>query len=372
MSKAGLSTPITVAPNIEKLVPYVPGRSVEEVQRELGISKLVKLASNENPYGPSPRAQEAIIEEVGKLNIYPDASSHNLKLAMSEFLDVDPECIEFGNGSDDLIHLLGVTFLEEGDEILQGDPSFIRYESAALLNNVTCRMVPLLPDWSYDMDGLIAAINEHTRLVFLANPNNPTGALISHSEVERLLDSLPERAILVLDEAYYEYASEHAECPRAIEWVRQGRNVVVLRTFSKAYGLAGLRIGYGVMRPEIAGWLERTREPFNVNLLAQAGGAAAVADTEFLKSILSYNRLGLQLLYTACDELGLSYTPSYANFLWIDTGQDASEVTAKLLRKGFIVRSSKAFKSSTHIRVTVGTLAETRDFIEVFKSILSS
>ncbi len=371
MSSSGSAAP-TVAENIMRLQAYVPGKPAEEVQRELGLSSIVKLASNENPLGPSPKAQEAIQSLLPRVHIYPDGSAHELRSALAAFLDVDPNCLVFGNGSDDIIHLLGVTFLQPGDTVLQSDPSFVRYEAAAILNEVECREVPCTSSWECDLDAMLSKVDASTRLVFLANPNNPTGTAIKSADLERFVNALPARAILVLDEAYYEYAKDFDWYPNSVNWVKEGRNVVILRTFSKAYGLAGLRVGYGIMRPEMTQWLERTREPFNVNILAQAAAVAALNDHEFLQLTVATNRAGLETIGDALQKMSLQFVPSYGNFLFINVGVDGKVVADNLMQKGVIVRYSPHFKGPTWIRVTVGTSEENVRFLTCLQEVLAA
>ncbi len=360
----------TVAPNIGRLVPYKPGKPIEEVEREMGITGLIKLASNENPLGPSPRAAQAMQQMATKMHLYPDADSHDLRQALAAHLGVQEDCLVFGNGSDDVIHLLGVTFLEPGDEVIQADPSFVRYEAAALLNGVNCRKVPLTPDWTHDLDAMAAQITPNTRLIFICNPNNPTGTIVTQSQLERFLAQVPDRVLTVIDEAYYEYAAGATDYPDSLHWVRANRNVVVLRTFSKAYGLAGLRIGYGVMRPEIAHWLNRTREPFNVNHMAQAAAIAALHDAEFIARTIAVNSQGKSECYAAFDALGLSYTPTYGNFVWVNVGKSGRGAYEALLRRGVIVRYSDAFGGPTHLRVTIGAPEENTRFLHALRNVL--
>ncbi len=359
-----------VAENITRLIPYTPGKPVSEVERELGITNILKLASNENSLGPAPRAIEAVQRMASQMHIYPDAGSHDLKQAVAAFLNVTPANLIFGNGSDDIIHLLGVTLLAPGDEIIQADPSFVRYEAAAILNNAVCHLVPLTPDYKHDLDAMAARINARTRLVFITNPNNPTSTIVERDALSRFLDAVPSHVVVVLDEAYYEYAAPFAEYPDTLPYVREGRNVVILRTFSKAYGLAGFRIGYGVMRPEIAGWLNRTREPFNVNLMAQAAGLAALEDRDHIARTVAVNEQGKREIQDACAELGLGYTPSYANFAWIDVRVNALAVYDALLHRGVIVRVSEGFRAPTHLRVTIGTPPENARFLQALRDVL--
>jgi histidinol-phosphate aminotransferase len=359
-----------ISDNITRLIPYTPGKPVEEVERELGLTNILKLASNENSLGPSPLAIKAVQKLAATMHIYPDAETHKLKLAVAAHLDVLPENLVFGNGSDDIIHLLGVTLLGPCDEVIQADPSFVRYEAAAILNNAVCHMVPLTPDYRHDLDAMAARINTRTRLIFITNPNNPTSTIVDKEELARFLDRVPPHVVVVMDEAYYEYARFAPQYPETLPYVREGRNVVVLRTFSKAYGLAGHRIGYGVMRSEIAGWLNRTREPFNVNTMAQAAAIAALEDHEHIARTLAMNEQGKRDMIAAFTELGLPYTPSYANFMWVDTQKDAKSVNQALLRKGIIIRVSDSFRAPTHLRVTIGTPEENKRFLDALREAL--
>ncbi len=360
-----------VAENLTRLHPYHPGKPVAEVERELGITGIIKLASNENSLGPSPKACAVMHALVEKMHVYPDANSYALRQALAAFLTVAPEALVFGNGSDDIIHLLGITFLEPGDEVIQAHPSFVRYEAAAILNNAPLHLVPLTSEWTHDLEAMAARFNARTRLVFVTNPNNPTGAIVGRDALERFVDRAPERALVVIDEAYYEYAKDAPDYPDSLRYVREGRNVVVLRTFSKAYGLAGQRIGYGAMRPDIAAWLERTREPFNVNYMAQSAAAAALEDADHVARTLAMNQAGKRAFYAAFDALGLTYTPTFANFVWFDTGRDSKAVFTALLHKGVITRTGDIFGAPTHLRVTIGTAEENAKFLDALRDVLA-
>ena len=362
---------IEVTENIARLVPYVPGKPIEEVERELGISGIIKLASNENSLGPSPKAIEAVRKLAEKMHIYPDANCFALRKAVSEAMGIPGDCLVFGNGSDDIIHLLGITFLGECDEVIQGDPSFVRYAAAAVLNNAKVHFVPLTKDWVHDLDAMAAKINPRTKLVFITNPNNPTGTIVSRKALESFLDSVPEHVIVVLDEAYFEYAANDPDYPNGLDYVRLGRNVVVLRTFSKAYGLAGHRIGYGAMKPEIAQWLDRTREPFNVNYMAQSAAAAAIHDKDHVAKTVAMNEAGKLEFYRVLEELKMDYTPTWGNFVWFDVRQDSKLAFQQLLQKGIITRTGDVFGAPTHLRVTIGVEAENRKFLDALKEISS-
>jgi histidinol-phosphate aminotransferase len=365
-----ITPPPEVSPNIERLTPYRHGKSVAEVSRELGITGMIKLASNENSLGPSPKAIEAMKSFALSMHQYPDAGTYDLRVELAARLNVSPEGLLFGNGSDDVIHLLGITFLGECDEVIQAHPSFVRYEAAATLNNCRCHLTPLTSDWVHDLDAMAARVNERTRIVFITNPNNPTGTIVGAKALDLFLERMPERVITVIDEAYYEYAANDPGYPDCLPYVRDNRNVVLLRTFSKAYGLAGLRIGYGVMRPEIAGWLNRTREPFNVNAMAQAAAIAALDDEQHVERSVAMNEAGKEQIYAALESLGLAYTPTYGNFVWFDTGKDCRVVYDRLLHKGVIVRTGDIFGSPTHLRVTIGAAEENAKLVGAVKEVV--
>ena len=360
---------ITARERVRGLVPYVAGKPIEEVQRELGITDIVKLASNESPLGPSPKALEAARRALENIRMYPEGSCYVLRQELVKHLGVEPEMLMFGNGSDDLIHCLGLAYLDPEDEVVTAAPTFVQYRAAALLAGCRLHEVPL-KDYRYDLDALADCFNERTRLVFIANPNNPTGTMNTRAEVERLLDRLPERALCVLDEAYYEYI-DHPEYPESIEYVRQGRNVAVLRTFSKIYALAGLRVGYGIAAPEVVRAVDQVREPFNVNTVAQYAAAASLQDPDQVTRSRQTNDEGKKMLCDAFDRLGLKYAPSQANFVFVDLGRDSVEVAEALLRRGVIIRSGKIFGTPTCARVTIGLPEENRRFISALEEVLA-
>jgi histidinol-phosphate aminotransferase len=358
-----------VSPNIEQLAPYQPGKPIDEVRRELGLTDVIKLASNENPLGPSPRAIEAIHRCAETVHLYPDGSAHELRQALAAHHGTPPDHLIFGNGSDELLHYLGVTFLNPGDEVIQGDPSFVRYEAAAVLHGAVLHKAPLR-NHVHDLQAMADRINARTRMVFIANPNNPTGTIVTEDEVRRFVERVPDRCIVVFDEAYHGYVTS-PDYPDTIRYVQEGRNVVVLRTFSKIYGLAGLRVGYGLARPEIVRLIEKVREPFNVNLIAQAAACEALRDTAHLERSARVNRQGKRFLEAAFDELGLTYAPSEANFVWFDVGRSASGVAAGLLRRGVIVRAFNLPGCERFIRVTIGTQEENERFLAALKDVLA-
>ncbi len=350
--------------------PYSPGKPIDEVKRELGLDRVVKLASNENPLGPSPKAVEAIREAALNLHLYPDGAAHALRAALSARFSVPTENLILGNGSDELIHLLGLILLDSPeDEVVLGNPTFVRYHAAAHLAPAKLIEVPLDADYRHDLVAMGKAVTDRTKLVFLANPNNPTGTVMWKAEVEAFLNDLPETATLILDEAYYEFAADEAEYPNSLDYVRAGRRSVVgLRTFSKAYGLAGIRIGYGFAPLEIVDAVERAREPFNTNSLAQAAAIAALDDEAHVRNTVALNRAGLARLDAALREVGGRIVPSYANFVLADLGRPARPVFEQLLKRGIIVRPGDVLGAPTCLRVSVGTEDEISAFIDALRA----
>jgi len=373
---AGIAEPIDrldVAARILDLKPYHPGKPIEEVKRELGLTgEIIKLASNENPLGPSPAALEALSAAVGRLVLYPDGGCHDLRAAVAARLGVDGDQLIFGNGSDEIIHLIGLTFLEPGDEIVVGDPTFVLYEAAATLAGATTVKVPLTrPGFVHDTAAMADAFTDRTRLVFIANPHNPTGTVVDRAAMDALIERLPPRALLVLDEAYGEFVyGDLPEFPVALDYIRAGAPVIGLRTFSKIYGLAGLRVGYGVAAAHAIRLLSQARSPFNVNLAAQIAATAAIDDTAFVEKTKRMNAAGLKQLGDAFDRLGLPYTPSYANFVMVDVKRPCRAVFEALLRQAIIVRTGDIFGLPTSLRVTVGTQEQNSSFIAALEAVL--
>jgi histidinol-phosphate aminotransferase len=374
VSPASLSpSRISVDQRIQALKPYQPGKPIEEVKRELGLTgEIVKLASNENPLGPSPAALTALAEVLPKMALYPDGACHDLRAAVAANLGVSGDQLVFGNGSDEVIHLLGLTFLQPGDEVVVGDPTFVLYEAAATLAGATTVSVPLArPSFTHDTAAMAEAFTDRTRLVFIANPHNPTGTVVGKQAIDALLKKLPPRAILVLDEAYGEYVyGEVPEFPAALDYIRAGAPVIGLRTFSKMYGLAGLRVGYGVGSPEIIRLLNQPRSPFNTNLAAQVAAAAAVNDDAFVARTKGTNADGMKTLSDAFERLGLPFIPSYANFIMVDVQRPCRAVFDALLRQGVIVRTGDVFGLPTYLRVTIGTAEQNAIFLAALEAVL--
>ena len=349
--------------------PYVPGKPVEEVERELGISDVIKLASNENPLGPSPSAVLSILKNLGKVSFYPDGNCYYLKNALSEFLEVAPANLIIGNGSDEILKLIAEAFLNEGEEAIVADPSFSEYDFTVKIMGGRTVTVPL-KNYTHDLATMAAAVTDKTKLIFVCNPNNPTGTMVSAKDLKKMLDSLPQSIITVLDEAYYEYVTD-SNYPQSLDFVREGRNVIVLRTFSKIYGLAGLRIGYGIARTELVDSILRVKEPFNVNLLAQVGALGALNDKEHVKKSREVNEQGKNYLTSEFKRLGLFNVPTQANFIWVRVGADCRTVFGKLLKRGVIVRTGDIFGSDDVIRVTVGTSEQNQRFIKMLEKVLT-
>lgn len=362
-----------IRPNVLQMQPYSPGKPVDEVKRELGLDRVVKLASNENPLGPSPKAIEAVKEAASKMHIYPDGAAHDLRTALSAKFGLPPKQIIVGNGSDELIHLLGLVLLDEDSEMMMGDPSFSRYDAAAHLSDAKLVKVPLDADYRHDLSAMAKAVTEKTKLIWVANPNNPTGTVVRENEFDKFLHDIPVDTVVVLDEAYFEFAAHLKDFPNSIDYIKAGwPNVVGLRTFSKAYGLAGIRVGYGFAPPVIADAIERAREPFDVNALAQVAAVAALGDDEHIEATVETNRRGLERLAGVFEEVGAKPLESFANFIYADLGQPARPVFDALLRRGVITRPGDVLGNPTCLRVSVGTDEEIDIFVKELKEVMSS
>ncbi|MDK2882415.1 MAG: histidinol-phosphate aminotransferase [Bacillota bacterium] len=354
---------------IAEIKPYVPGKPIEDVQREFGLKEVIKLASNENPLGPSPKALAAMHEALESANIYPDGACTELAKKLGAKLGVDPDWLIFANGEDNIITLISKTFLNEGEEMIMADPSFSSFEISARAMGAKVIMVPVRPDFTTDLTAMAAAITERTKLIFLCNPNNPTGTISTRKEVEEFLEKVPEHVIVVLDEAYKEFVDD-PEYPDGLDYVRAGRNVIVSRTFSKIYGLAGLRIGYAIAHPDFIGGMKRIREAFAANRVAQAGALAALDDDEFVKKVHDLISAGREYLYKEFERLGLPYVKSQTNFILVDTKQDIRRVFQDLQREGVIIRPGHIWNLPTYARVTVGTPEQNEKFIRALEKVL--
>jgi len=359
---------ISVPEHILSIKPYKPGKPIEEVEREYGIDHSIKLASNENPLGPSPMAVRAIQDAIAKLNRYPDGGGHDLIRSIAKHQGVMPENVVLGNGSDEIIGMLTCALLQPGDEAILPRPSFLMYD--ILVRSAGAKPVPVeLTSLSIDLDGIRDRITPNTRMIFLCNPNNPTGTIITKKAFETFLESIPREVVVVVDEAYIEFVRDE-DCADSIDYIDSGLPVVTLRTFSKAYGLAGLRIGYGVMSEEIASILNRIRLPFNASTLAQAGANAALKDKAFLEKTRRLITEELDFLWNALKDLGTRFFPTQANFFLIDTGKNADEVFERMLRQGVIVRSMTSYGYPEYIRINVGLHDENVRFLEALEKVM--
>ncbi|MBE7022558.1 MAG: histidinol-phosphate transaminase [Ruminococcaceae bacterium] len=357
---------------LEGVAPYVPGRPISEIQRLYGLSKVVKLASNENPLGASPRAVEAIRRTAEQVFLYPDPNAYDLRMALSCHVGFMPEGFIFGTGSDGLIELICKTFLTEGDESLMPDPSFSLYELNVRAAGAVPVKVPLSADLQVSPLAMLPYITERTKVIWLCNPNNPTGGIYSEKEQLAFLEAVPEHILVVLDEAYFEYAKGHADYPDSRALLPEKKNLIILRTFSKIYGLAGLRVGYGMADPAVISEMEKVRAPFNVCLPAQAAATESLADSEFVARSVTENEANRRYLEAAFTRMGLSYIQSYTNFIAVNVNRDSKTVFTRLLEKGYIVKGGHVLGLPGYLRVTIGTREECEGFISALGEVLEA
>ena len=351
------------------LVAYEPGKPIDETARELGLdpSQIVKVASNENPLGPSPLAKIAMREALEESHIYPDGGGYRLRSAIAESFGMNLSNVVLGNGSNEIIELLCHTFLNRDAELIAAKHAFVVYKLMATLFGAKYVEVPD-PGFVHDLDAMADAITDKTRLVFIANPNNPTGTMVNQRAIDRFMARVPDHVIVVFDEAYFEFPDSP---PDALKYVREGRNVCVLRTFSKIHGLAALRVGYGLASENVATLLQKARQPFNVNAIAQAGALAALADTDHIAKTRSVNRAGMAFYEDALAARNLEYVPSFANFLLVKTG-DGDRVFRDMLKQGVIVRAMSSYKLPDWIRISIGTEPQNYRCVEVLDSVLTA
>ncbi|HRJ73944.1 MAG TPA: histidinol-phosphate transaminase [Terrimicrobiaceae bacterium] len=351
----------TAHEHVLKLIAYEPGKPVEELAREMGLqpSDIIKLASNENPLGPSPKALAAMREALERSHFYPDGGAWALRSAIAGKLGLARENVILGNGSNEIIEFIGHAFLRPGDEVITAGHAFAVYGLMAQLFGAKTVEVPD-PGYRHDLDAMLAAVTPRTRQLFIANPNNPTGTMVGQEEIDRFMAAVPAHVLVIFDEAYFEFLDQ---APDVIKYVREGRNVVVMRTFSKIQGLANLRIGYGLAPKEIADVLQKTRQPFNANGIAQAGAAAGLLDDEHMNRTRELTHAGRDVLESAFRKRGLEYVPSVANFVLVRVG-DGDGVFQKLLQRGIIVRAMRSYKLPEWIRVSIGTPAQNQRFLD--------
>ncbi|MBL8259020.1 MAG: histidinol-phosphate transaminase [Candidatus Competibacteraceae bacterium] len=363
------------AAGVRTLQPYQPGKPESELRREYGLSDIVKLASNENPLGPSPKALMAVKEALDQLARYPDGNGFELKAALSQRLRVPMAALTLGNGSNDVLELVARAFLTPEHEAIFSEHAFAVYPIVTQAIGATARVAKANPPdhempCGHDLDAMRARVTGRTRVTFIANPNNPTGTWLKTAELEAFLKAVPERVIVVVDEAYLEYVEPDMDCPDALQWLARFPNLVVTRTFSKAYGLAGLRVGYAVSSPPVADLLNRVREPFNVNSLALAAATAALEDAEHLERSKAVNRDGRRRLLAFCRQQGLGWLPSAGNFLCVEVGRPGRDVFLELLKRGVITRPVDNYGLPRFLRISIGTEAENARLLDALGDVL--
>jgi len=354
--------------NILEIKPYVPGKPIEEVERELGLTNVIKMASNENPLGPGKKAIEAMQDAAAKMHLYPDGNCYYLKRELACKIGIKEENIIIGNGSDEILKMLGETFFNSGDECIMASPTFSEYEFVANLMDAKIVKIPL-KDFRHDLPKMREAITNKTKMIFICSPNNPTGTIVTKEELDKFFDGLPENIVVVLDEAYYEYA-DSPDYHQSLEYLQAGKNVIILRTFSKIYALGGLRIGYGLASQEMIALLNRVREPFNVNQMAQVAALASLKDDQHVEESLRINREGKDFLINEFQGMDLSYVPTQANFIFLQIGVDSKAFFQEMLKEGIIIRTGDIFGLPDFIRVTIGTAEQNQRFIEGAKKVL--
>lgn len=364
---------------VQALSPYQPGKPIDELKREYGVSEVIKLASNENPLGPSPKAIAAIKKELETLSRYPDGNAFNLKTALAKKHNVKIEQVTIGNGSNDILEILTRAFVTPEHEVIFSQHAFAVYPIVTQAVGAKAVVVPA-KNWGHDLDSMQSAISNKTRVIFIANPNNPTGTWLAKSELSKFLKAVPQTVLVVLDEAYFDFAYDdrqnknslaEKDYPNGIDWINQFPNLIVTRTFSKAYGLAGLRVGYSISHTQVADALNRVRQPFNVNTLALVAAEVALGDQAYLNDGIQLNATGMKQLISAFNDLKLTYIPSVGNFICVNVGKNAMAVYDCLLREGVIVRPVANYEMPDYLRITVGTHDENKLFIRALQKVLT-
>jgi histidinol-phosphate aminotransferase len=353
---------------IAPLRPYVPGRPIDDVKKEYGLSEVVKIASNENPYGCSPAAKQAVIDALEGAGLYPDGNCTELREAVAQFYDVQENQIIFGCGTDEVISMIGKVFINPGDECVTAETTFSQYAASVCAMGGNMVYVPM-KNYGYDLDAIAEKVTDKTRIVFITNPNNPTGTTHSNEAQLEFLKKIPSSVLVVIDEAYAEYDDE-SDYPDTLAHMKEYKNIMLLKTFSKAYGLASMRCGFGFAEPEIIALFEKIRNPFNVPVPAQAAAKAALADQNFIRDTFLKNKEVRDYMYTACDAMGLSYIPSQANFVMVDAKKDSGALFQELQKRGYIIRPGVAFGMPTFLRVSLGTMAEMQGFVQILKELI--
>ncbi len=355
---------------LEHLKEYVPGKRIVTVMEEYGLTDIVKLASNENPLGTSPKAVEAIIKEASTVNLYPDPVCRDLVLELSKKCGVEPNQIMVGNGGEEILKLLATALVNEGEEVIANEPSFFLYEIAANIMGGTARKSKYDENFDIDVDHMLSLINEKTKMFCVCTPNNPTGKLVPFETIKRLVKEVPENVVLLLDEAYFDYAEVTPGFEDSVQLLNERENLCILRTFSKVAGLAGTRVGYLISNPNFIRQFLKVKSVFNVNKLAQAGALAALHDREFIEKTVELNYKSLALMEKAFDEMGLKYAKSSANFIWVNVEQDTRVVNEELLKRGIIIRPGFLWGHDSYLRVSTGTIEQTEKFISALREVL--
>ena len=359
-----------VRDNVKGMKKYKPGKGIKEVKKEYGLDRVIKMASNENPLGHSEQVLNCLQESACNFHQYPDSNCNQLKNCLADFYNINKEKLFLGNGSDEIIDHIMTVFVEKGDEVILADPSFIKYKLAVQASGGISKEIPLTEDYRHDLDRMAEAVTEKTKVIFICDPNNPTGTTVGRKKLLDFIDEVPSDILLVVDQAYYEYVTE-TDYFKGLELIDQYSNLILLRTFSKIYGMAGFRVGYGIANPQLVELLNRVRSPFNVNKVAQIAAVAALNDQQHVKNSRDCNEKGKNYLYNSLDELGLQYIPTQGNFMLINTEQNAVKVFEKLMQQGVIVRPGNIFGLPTWIRVTIGQKEDNQEFIKQLKNIIS-
>jgi histidinol-phosphate aminotransferase len=354
--------------NIRNIIPYQPGKPIEEVERELGIFSVIKLASNENPLGPSPLAILAAEKMLKKSHLYPDGGCYEIKQTLAQFLKINPTQLIVGNGSENILELIAKTYLTEKSAAVISQYAFLTIQLLIKSYGAKMHTVPA-KNFCHDIQSMIQAVDDQTRIIFIVNPNNPTGTYTNADDMLLLLNSVPSNVLIVVDEAYHEYIDQ-PDYLNLLPLLNQYPNLIITRTFSKAYGLAGMRLGYSISSPDIADMLNRARLPFNVNSVAAHAACAALLDQDHIKKTVKLNALGMNYLTEELTKLNVAYIPSLGNFITIDVRQNSMDVYQKLLYQGVIVRPLGAYDMTTHLRVTIGTLEENEKFLRALREVL--
>ncbi len=356
---------------LDALRPYVPGKPIEEVQKEYGIDKIEKLASNENPLGPSPKAVEAIIKEAQNINLYPDAYAMRLKEAIAKEFNLTHENIIVGNGGEQTLSMVAQTFISHGDEAIMADTTFSLYETSVLNMGGVINKLPL-KDYKHDLGGFVERINDKTKIIYICNPNNPVGNILTKDEIDNFVAGVPEDVVIVFDEAYYNYAKVNPEYPETLDILAKRPNTIILRTFSKVGGIAGIRVGYVLTSKRIASQMGKVKDVFNVNSLAQAAALAVLEDEEHIEKTVKLNYESLALMEKYFDDNNLEYVKSNANFIFVNTGVHSKLVFEELMKQGVIIRPGFLWGWDNWLRVSTGTIGQTEKFIKELDRILKA